>query len=126
MVEPEKSHSPMRPLRDQRFARSNNAASMPLSASTLTSGTILIVGASRGLGLGIAAEFLARGWTVIGTARAGGRTELHDLADEQEGRLEIELLDINEPNEIAALRDRLSGQTRLSPSRRASRSSSTC
>jgi short-subunit dehydrogenase len=47
---------------------------------------------------------------VIGPARAGGRTELHDLADEQEGRLEIELLDINEPNEIAALRDRLSGR----------------
>jgi NAD(P)-dependent dehydrogenase (short-subunit alcohol dehydrogenase family) len=73
---------------------------------------ILIVGASRGLGRALAAEFLKRGWNVVGTVRAaGGRTPLHDLADEFPGSLEIEVLDINEPAQVAALRERLSGRT---------------
>jgi NAD(P)-dependent dehydrogenase (short-subunit alcohol dehydrogenase family) len=73
--------------------------------------TILIVGASRGLGHAMAAEFLRKGWRVIGTVRAGtGRTRLHDLASDREGRMEIEILDINEPEQIAALRDRLSSR----------------
>jgi NAD(P)-dependent dehydrogenase (short-subunit alcohol dehydrogenase family) len=59
----------------------------------------------------MAAEFLGKGWTVIGTVRAGsGRTSLHDLADAFEGRLEIETVDICEPEQVAALRDRLSGR----------------
>jgi NAD(P)-dependent dehydrogenase (short-subunit alcohol dehydrogenase family) len=74
--------------------------------------TILIVGASRGLGHALAAEFMERGWNVIGTVRAGsGRTPLHDLADAFPGRLEIEVLDINEPAQLAALRERLSGRS---------------
>jgi NAD(P)-dependent dehydrogenase (short-subunit alcohol dehydrogenase family) len=72
--------------------------------------TILILGASRGLGHAMAAEFLKRGWNVIGTVRAGGRTRLHDLAEEHDGRVEIELLDIDERSQIAALRERLSGR----------------
>lgn len=72
--------------------------------------TILIAGASRGLGLAMAEEFLGKGWTVIGTVRGAKRTLLHDLADRAPGRLEIEMLDIREPVQIAALRDRLSGR----------------
>jgi len=73
--------------------------------------TILIVGASRGLGHAMAAEFLEKGWNVIGTVRPGVvRTPLHDLADEWPGRLDIEVLDINEPAQIASLRERLSGR----------------
>ncbi len=73
--------------------------------------TILIIGASRGLGHAIAAEFLGRGWNVIGTVRGGGtRTQLHDLADASQGRLRIEVLDINEPAQLAALRSRLTGR----------------
>ena len=53
--------------------------------------TIVIVGASRGLGLAIAAEFVGRGWQVIGTVRSDTRTELHDLADAHPDRVEIEL-----------------------------------
>ncbi len=59
----------------------------------------------------MAAEFLKKGWRVVGTVRGGGRTKLHDLADASEGRVEIETLDICEPDQIAALRDRLSGRT---------------
>jgi NAD(P)-dependent dehydrogenase (short-subunit alcohol dehydrogenase family) len=66
--------------------------------------TALIVGASRGLGHAMAAEFLARGWTVVGTVRdPSAHTPLHDLAD----RLRIEALDINEPAQLAPLHDRL-------------------
>ncbi len=81
---------------------------MPLSSST---GTILIVGASRGLGHAMAEEFFKKGWSVIGTVRASAyRTKLHDLADSSDGRVTIETLDINEPEQLASLRRRLDGQ----------------
>ncbi|TAL92712.1 MAG: SDR family NAD(P)-dependent oxidoreductase [Paraburkholderia sp.] len=73
--------------------------------------TILLIGASRGLGHAMAAEFLKKGWNVTGTTRSGeGRTQLHDLADENPGRVEVETVDICEPEQIAALRTRLSGR----------------
>ncbi|TCK24283.1 SDR family oxidoreductase [Pseudonocardia endophytica] len=71
---------------------------------------ILIVGASRGLGHAMAAEFLERGWNVVGTVRGTARTALHDLADAHPGRVGVETLDITEPDRIAALRERLSGR----------------
>lgn len=71
--------------------------------------TILIIGASRGLGHAMAAEFLKKGWNVVGTVRGGTtRTLLHDLADEHGDRVEIEILDICEPDQLAALSHRLS------------------
>ena len=42
--------------------------------------TALIIGASRGLGYALAAEYLARGWQVTATVRGAGRTGLPDLA----------------------------------------------
>jgi NAD(P)-dependent dehydrogenase (short-subunit alcohol dehydrogenase family) len=60
----------------------------------------------------MAAEFLKKGWNVVGTVRAGaGRTVLHDLADAFPGQLEIEILDINEPAQLTSLRERLSGRS---------------
>jgi NAD(P)-dependent dehydrogenase (short-subunit alcohol dehydrogenase family) len=77
-----------------------------------SSPAVLIVGASRGLGHAMAAEFVERDWRVTGTVRAGsGRTELHDLADAHPGRLDIETVDITEPAQIAALRERRAGRT---------------
>ena len=73
--------------------------------------TALVVGASRGLGLSIAAELLGRDWQVIGTVRGTAHTGLHDLAGRHPERIEVETLDINRPAEIAALRDRLAGRT---------------
>ncbi|MCF6126948.1 SDR family oxidoreductase [Mesorhizobium ciceri] len=59
----------------------------------------------------MAAEFLKKGWNVVGTVRGGGtRTLLHDLADEHAGRVEIETLDICEPDQVAGLRQRLTGK----------------
>lgn len=73
-------------------------------------GTILIVGASRGLGHAMAAEFLKRGWSVIGTVRGNERTPLHELADSFKARLAIEQLDVADPGQIVALRERLDGR----------------
>ena len=71
----------------------------------------LIVGASRGLGLALAAGFAETGWTVIGTVRGSGATSLHDLARRQPSRVVVETADVDAPAEIAALRERLSGRT---------------
>jgi NAD(P)-dependent dehydrogenase (short-subunit alcohol dehydrogenase family) len=72
--------------------------------------TILLIGASRGLGYAMAAEYLKHGWNVLGTVRGTARTLLHDLADKSGNRVEIETVDICEPDQIAALRARLSGR----------------
>lgn len=73
--------------------------------------TALVAGASRGLDLAIAAELLGRNWQVIGTVRGTARTGLHDLALRHPERAEVEMLDINRPAKIAALRDRLANRT---------------
>jgi len=72
--------------------------------------TVLIVGASRGLGYAMAEEFLARGWRVLGTVRGESRTQLHGLAGKSDGRVQIETLDINFPDQIAVLRAGLAGR----------------
>jgi NAD(P)-dependent dehydrogenase (short-subunit alcohol dehydrogenase family) len=73
--------------------------------------SLLIIGASRGLGYAMVEEFLKRGWNVVGTVRGDARTKLHDLADSAAGRVEIETVDINAPDQVAALRARLAGRT---------------
>lgn len=84
---------------------------MPSNSSEQTTRTILLIAASRGLGLAMAEEFLKKAWNVVGTVRAGsGRTKLHDLADRFRDRLEIETLDICEQSEVEVLRQHLSGR----------------
>ena len=81
------------------------------TSSSQTAPTLLLIGASRGLGHAMAAEFVQKGWNVVGTVRGGTtRTKLHELADNSAGRVEIETLDINEPTQTAALRHRLAGR----------------
>jgi NAD(P)-dependent dehydrogenase (short-subunit alcohol dehydrogenase family) len=87
-------------------------ALVSVTSSSNAAPTILIIGASRGLGHAMAAEFLKKGWNVVGTVRApAGRTLLHDLAEDCPGRLEIEVLDINEPGQLTSLRKRLAGRS---------------
>jgi len=71
-----------------------------------TNKSLLLIGASRGLGLALAEEYLKRGWRVVATARGAARTALHELAARSGGRLEVETVDINEPDQVAALRAR--------------------
>ncbi|WP_244851455.1 SDR family NAD(P)-dependent oxidoreductase [Caballeronia sp. SL2Y3] len=64
--------------------------------------TVLIVGASRGLGLALAEEWLARGWNVVATVR-GDKTPLHRHAQEFGQRLRIEQMDVTRTEDIDSL-----------------------
>lgn len=73
-------------------------------------GRVLLIGASRGLGLALAQEWLRRGWQVVATVRGEDRTPLHDFADAHGPDIEIESLDVTVPEQIAALRERLAAR----------------
>jgi NAD(P)-dependent dehydrogenase (short-subunit alcohol dehydrogenase family) len=67
----------------------------------------MIAGASRGLGFALVEEHLKQGWSVVATERSGTNTPLQQLAHSSAGRLEVERVDINHPDEVEALRLRL-------------------
>ena len=70
--------------------------------------TVLLAGASRGLGLGLAREYLSRGWQVVATARDPAKAaDLRALADG--GRLRVETLDVARPEQAATLAKTLAG-----------------
>jgi NAD(P)-dependent dehydrogenase (short-subunit alcohol dehydrogenase family) len=73
--------------------------------------SVLLVGASRGLGLAMAEEYVKRGWEVTGTVRGSQRSGLHDLAQRSNGQLSIEAVDINLPDQVLALRKRLESRS---------------
>jgi NAD(P)-dependent dehydrogenase (short-subunit alcohol dehydrogenase family) len=73
--------------------------------------SLLLIGASRGLGYAMAEEFLKHGWSVMGTVRGQAWTKLHDFAQASAGRIEIETVDITAPDQVDALRSRLTGRT---------------
>lgn len=71
------------------------------------SNTVLIIGASRGLGLGLAKQFASEGWQVIATVRDPERAnELMAVAN-----IRIEVLDIDDAAGLDRLIQRLSGIT---------------
>lgn len=71
---------------------------------------LLLIGASRGLGLALAGEYLKRGWHVVATVRGTARTALHELAQTAGGALDVESVDIDHPDQVGALRARLAAR----------------
>jgi NAD(P)-dependent dehydrogenase (short-subunit alcohol dehydrogenase family) len=72
---------------------------------------ILLVGASRGLGLGLAKSFAAHGWTVVATERkAPGAGELVAAMTAAKGRIRTEFVDINDPQAVQRLHAQLTGE----------------
>ena len=69
----------------------------------------LLVGASRGVGLGLARELSGRGWDVVATSR-GASPGLVSLGAESQGRLHIETLELTDPVALQALDDKLAGR----------------
>lgn len=67
--------------------------------------SILIIGASRGLGLGLASEFTAQGWAVTATVRnAAQQAPLQELG------VCVEQLEMTDPASLEQLAGRLDGQ----------------
>jgi NAD(P)-dependent dehydrogenase (short-subunit alcohol dehydrogenase family) len=73
--------------------------------------SLLLIGASRGLGYAMAEEYLKLGWNVVATAREKSRSKLDAPAATSQGRLEVETVDINDPHQVSALRVRLGSRT---------------
>lgn len=67
--------------------------------------TVLIVGASRGLGLGLAKQFSSEGWQVIATVRNSQQAD----ALSQIPRVRVETLEMTDAASIEALAERLEG-----------------
>ena len=66
--------------------------------------SVLIIGASRGIGLGLATEFSSRGWRVIASERSRS-DDLHALA--QGKPVEIVTVDVTEPDSYEGLAAKL-------------------
>jgi NAD(P)-dependent dehydrogenase (short-subunit alcohol dehydrogenase family) len=74
--------------------------------------TALVVGASRGLGLGLVKELAGRGWKVIATMRTPATASgLTAFAEASGDKVRVERLDIEKSDEIDALARRLAGET---------------
>jgi NAD(P)-dependent dehydrogenase (short-subunit alcohol dehydrogenase family) len=74
--------------------------------------TVLLLGASRGIGLGLIEEYLDRGWRVIATQRnLTVAPALCELSAKAEGALTILTADVNRQDDIAAVSRRLEGIT---------------
>jgi NAD(P)-dependent dehydrogenase (short-subunit alcohol dehydrogenase family) len=74
--------------------------------------TVLLLGASRGIGLGLVDEYLGRGWRVIATQRSLLLTPaLADRVTQANGALTVLTADINRTDDIAALEQQLEGVT---------------
>ncbi|MGF6240016.1 NAD(P)-dependent dehydrogenase (short-subunit alcohol dehydrogenase family) [Paraburkholderia sp. GAS38] len=69
--------------------------------------TVLLIGASRGLGFAMIEEYLKRGWRVIATGRESSTEKLRQLSASAEGALEVEAVDITLAGQVAALLSRL-------------------
>src|SRR5471030_2930328 len=70
---------------------------------------VLIIGASRGLGFGLAHRYLERGWEVMGTERLGRKSSGLQALQAQDSRLTIEHVDIDSERDIMELASRLRG-----------------
>jgi NAD(P)-dependent dehydrogenase (short-subunit alcohol dehydrogenase family) len=68
--------------------------------------TVLIVGASRGLGLALAETYAQRGWDVIATVRSRSAA-LEQIAAQHSSRVEIEKVDITDAAGVMALKNGL-------------------
>lgn len=73
--------------------------------------TVLITGASRGLGLEFARQYSEDGWEVFACARDPGRaTSLTSLAAESGGRVSLHALDVTDHSAIDSLAAKLDGR----------------
>jgi NAD(P)-dependent dehydrogenase (short-subunit alcohol dehydrogenase family) len=71
---------------------------------TMTDRTARIIGASRGIGLGLARQLAARGYTVHATQRSSS-ADLAGAASASNGAIQVHEADVTSPAQITALAD---------------------
>ena len=80
-------------------------------ASAANAETVLITGASSGIGLEFAKEYAAKGWTVIATHRRDGIPEfLQPVVEKYPKLVRVEKMDVTDQAQILALATKLRGQ----------------
>jgi NAD(P)-dependent dehydrogenase (short-subunit alcohol dehydrogenase family) len=82
------------------------AATAPPPNSQSAARKVLLVGASRGLGLGLAESFAAHDWHVVATERTASK-RLRAAAAASGGRVRVKRVDINDPQQVQALHRQL-------------------
>ncbi|WP_216661322.1 SDR family NAD(P)-dependent oxidoreductase [Glutamicibacter halophytocola] len=75
----------------------------------MTARHALIIGASRGIGLGLAERLLERKWQVTATSRRVDDSGLAELSGRFQGRVHHEQVDIDIEAQVIALHQRLAG-----------------
>ena len=74
--------------------------------------TVLVTGANRGIGLELARQYAADGWSVIATARDPEKAaELHEIAVHHGKHLEVMSLDVRSEDSAEELGKRLHGRS---------------
>ncbi|WAT17353.1 SDR family NAD(P)-dependent oxidoreductase [Aurantiacibacter sp. MUD11] len=68
--------------------------------------TAIVIGASRGIGLGLAKELASRGYRVIATERSESEG-LREAAERHRPQIEIATCDVTDKDSVAGLTDRL-------------------
>lgn len=76
---------------------------------TEVTGTVLLTGANRGIGLAMAKNYAERGWKVIATARKPEKADELNAAAKQFSNISVERLDINDQAQVDALAKKYKG-----------------
>ncbi|MCB2108345.1 MAG: SDR family oxidoreductase [Rhodobacteraceae bacterium] len=98
------------PSLDRRTALAGAAVTLSSAASAQDKlPTVLITGASRGIGFGLATKYAERGWTVIATARNPSRSEDLQALAAKHTNVRPETLDVTDLGQIDTLAAKLRG-----------------
>ena len=81
----------------------------PAKRTDLT-GTVLITGSNRGIGLAMARNYAERGWTVIATARKPEKADELNALAKQYPKVAVERLDVTDQAEVDALAKKYAGK----------------
>jgi len=81
------------------------------SCNLVLADTVLVTGSNRGIGLELVRQYAADGWDVIATSRSpGDDSDLQSLA-ELRPNVTIEILDVSNMDQIAALSEKYRGKS---------------
>jgi len=92
-----------------RTPRPEDLLADPAKRTDIT-GTVLITGANRGIGLAMARNYAERGWTVIATARKPEQADDLNAIAADNPKVSVERLDLLDQSQVDALAAKYKGQ----------------